>query len=53
MNGGSEGPGPSLFAETIGRSIGQTFPIWIRGDVKADCTGDVIAQEIDVTGAVE
>ena len=44
--------GPKTFAQNLQRTLAQTFPIWIRAEVKAECTGDVIAQEIDVTGPV-
>ena len=44
--------GPKTFAQNLKRTLAQTFPIWIRAEVKAECTGDVIAQEIDVTGPV-
>lgn len=45
--------GPKTFAQNLNRTLSQTFPIWIRAEVKAECTGDVIAQELDVTGPAE
>ena len=42
--------GPEALARKLDRTPAQVFPMWIRAEVKAECTGDNISQEIDVTG---
>jgi hypothetical protein len=41
---------PEAIASALNRALTQIFPIWIRAEVKAECSGDMISQEIDVTG---
>lgn len=37
-------------ADSLQRPLTHVFPIYLRAEVKAECTGDNISQEIDVTG---
>jgi hypothetical protein len=40
------------FAHAIGREPAAVFPLYVRAEIPAVCTGDNISQEIDITGPV-
>lgn len=47
-----EADGVEDFSRAIGKEHGEVFPMYVRAEVKAACTGDNISQEIDITGPV-
>lgn len=42
--------GSEKIATLLDRPLTRIFPIYVRAEVKAECTGDNISQEIDITG---
>jgi hypothetical protein len=49
----ADGSEAEAFAAKLQRSVAHVFPIFIRAEIKAQSTGDVIAQELDPTGEAE
>lgn len=41
--------GPESLARRLKRTPAQVFPMWVRAEIKADCTGDNLSEEIDIT----